>query len=298
MSGSVFSGSAKETPRLFITIAERINATRKNIREAIEKRDAEAIKAEAVEQAAAGASLIDVNGGTRPDEERANLDWLIDVVTGAADRPLCVDSANPSLLEEAAGKILSKRGAPPPENGLEPDGLPWLLLNSLSAEKDKYDGVLPVALKHKASVVALLMDDSGMPEDAAKRIETGRALVKRLVADGVPHERIFADPLIMPAGVNPALAAGMLKSVRALRDEFPGIHITCGLTNISHGLPARHLLNRTYLAMLVAAGLDSAIMDPTDVKLRSALRAALALTDKDPYCSDYIRDYRKKLLDA
>ncbi len=283
---------------MFITIAERINATRKNIREAIEKRDAEAIKAEAVAQASAGASLIDVNGGTRPDEERANLDWLIDIVAGATDKPLCVDSANPSLLEEAAAKISSKRSGPPPENGLEPDGAPWLLLNSLSAEKDKYDGVLPVAIKHKASVVALLMDDSGMPEDAAKRIETGRALVKRLVSDGVPQERIFADPLIMPAGVNPALAAGILKTVRALRDEFPGIRITCGLTNVSHGLPARHLLNRTYLAMLIASGLDSAIMDPTDVKLRSALRAAMALTDKDPFCSAYIRDYRKNLLDA
>ncbi len=283
---------------MFITIAERINATRKNIREAIEKRDAEAIKAEAVAQAAAGASLIDVNGGTRPDEERANLDWLIDIVAGATDKPLCVDSANPSLLEEAAAKISSKRNCPPPENGLEPDGAPWLLLNSLSAEKDKYDGVLPVAIRHKASVVALLMDDSGMPEDAAKRIETGKALVKRLVSDGVPEKRIFTDPLIMPAGVNPALAAGILKAVRALRDEFPGIRITCGLTNVSHGLPARHLLNRTYLAMLIASGLDSAIMDPTDIKLRSALRAALALTDKDPFCSDYIRDYRKNLLDA
>jgi cobalamin-dependent methionine synthase I len=283
---------------MFVSIAERINATRKNIKAAIEARDSEAIRNEAVSQAEAGAVMIDINGGTRPEEERRNLDWLIGIVVPAVKKPLCVDSASPEALAFAAEKILELYGAQPPENGMTADGAPWLLLNSISGEKSRYDGVLPVAIKYNASVIALCMDDSGMPADAEKRIAAGRELVKRLAADGLPAERIFIDPLVMPVGVNNSLGPQLMKTVSALREEFPGSRITCGLSNVSHGLPARSLLNRTFLAMLIGAGLDSAILDPTDRRLAAALRAALVMSGRDSNCAGFLAAFRKKLLDA
>lgn len=283
---------------MFISIAERINATRKNIKSAIAARDSEFIRSEAVAQAEAGAVLIDVNGGTRPEEERDNLDWLLGVVAPSVQNPLCIDSANPEVLGFAAEKIIEISKKQPPENGEAADGVPWLLLNSISAEKQRYDGVLPVALKYNASVAALAMDDSGMPSDAEKRIETARGLVKRLISDGVPARRIFIDPLVIPAGVNASIGPQLVKTVRSFREEFPDAHITCGLTNVSHGLPARSLLNGVFLAMLISAGLDSAILDPTDRRLMANLKAALVLADRDPYCAEYITAFRKNLLNV
>jgi len=283
---------------LFIAIGERINATRKSIREAIYARDAEFIRAEAAAQAAAGASVIDLNGGTKPEEELANLEWIIDTVATAIDKPFCIDSASSEALSFATRRIIEVSGRRPPENGLLENGVPWLLINSISAEKERYEGVLPVIREFKASVIALALDDSGMPDDAEKRVSVGRALIERLMSDGVPQERIFADPLIMPVGLDPNLGPQILETVRAFRASFPDVHITCGLTNVSHGLPARQLLNRTFLVMLAAAGLDSAILDPTDKKLMSALRAAMVLSGRDPYCSDFISAFRSNLLDA
>ncbi len=283
---------------MFITIGERINATRKSVREAIQARDAETIRSEAVRQAEAGATVIDVNGGTRPEEEMDNLSWLLEVVAPAVGKPLCIDSANPAALSFAVEKVISLRGEKPPESGLTADDAPWLLINSISAEKSRYESVLPVVRKYNASVVALALDDSGMPDDAEKRIAVGGALIKRLMADGVPAGRIFADPLIMPAGVNTATGPYILRTVRAFREEFPDIHITCGLSNVSHGLPVRSLLNRTFLIMLIASGADSAILDPTDKVLVASLKAALALADRDPFCADYITAFRSKLLDV
>jgi len=287
-----------ERLKMFITIGERINATRKNIRDALTARNADIIRAEAAAQAEAGATLIDLNGGTRIEEERVNIEWLLGIVVPAVKRPLCIDSASSAAIEFAAEKIIELRGAAPPENGAAPDGAPWLLLNSISAEKERYDGMLPVALKYNASVVALAMDDAGMPSDSRKRIETARALVGRLTSDGLPAQRIFIDPLVMPVGVNPSLGLQLVETVKVLRDEFPDVHITCGLSNVSHGLPARSLLNGAFLVMLVAAGLDSAILDPTDRRLMSMLRAALALAGRDVWCADFISAFRKKQLDV
>jgi len=283
---------------VFITIGERINATRKNIREAIAARDAEAIRNEAIRQSEAGATILDINGGTRPEEELENLGWLIDTIAPAINKPFCVDSANPENLSFAAGKIVELSGIKPPESGMDADGAPWLTINSISAEKERYDGVLPIVIKYRASVVALSLDDSGMPQDAEQRITVGRGLIKRLISDGVPEERIFADPLIMPVALNTDAGAHIFRTVRTLREEFPGIHLTCGLTNSSHGLPARTLLNRTFLVMMVANGLDSAILDTTDRQLMAALKAALVFAGRDPYCADFISAFRNKLLDV
>jgi 5-methyltetrahydrofolate--homocysteine methyltransferase len=283
---------------VFITIGERINATRKSIREAIAARNADTIRAEAVMQAEAGASAIDINGGTNPEEEVENLSWIIDIVAPAVSKPFCIDSADPKALSFAARRIIELSGRRPPESGLDENGIPWLIINSISAEKERYDGVLPILQEYRASVVALALDDTGMPEDAEKRIAVGGALIERLLSDGLTPERILADPLIMPAGVNTGAGPMIVETVRALRASFPAVHITCGLTNVSHGLPARKLLNRTFLAVLVAAGLDSAILDPTDRGLMSALRAALALAGRDPYCSNFIAAFRSGLLDV
>ncbi|HOO55469.1 MAG TPA: dihydropteroate synthase [bacterium] len=283
---------------MFITVAERINATRKSIREAIETKNEEIIRKEVSTQAESGATMIDINGGTRPEEEKDNLEWLLGIALPILDKPVCIDSANPALLDFAAGKVIELKGIEVPSNPILGNGAPWLMLNSITAEKEKYEGVLPLIHKYNASVVALALDDSGMPGNDDKRILVGRELVQRLEKDGVPNSRVFVDPLVMPVSVNTGVGPRLLRTITQLKGEFPELHFTCGLTNVSYGLPERKLLNRAFLIMMIAAGLDCAILDPTDITLMSSLYAALVLIDQDEFCANYISAFRNNKLDV
>jgi 5-methyltetrahydrofolate--homocysteine methyltransferase len=283
---------------MFLTIGERINATRKNIAQAVKDRDAEAIRAEADAQILGGALMLDINGGTTPETEKDALVWLADTIARHTNAPLCIDSANPEAVEAAIEAVLAARGAQPPARCEIAPGLPWLLINSTSAETGRYAAILPLVKKFNAAVVGLCMGDEAMPDTAQARADLAAQLVERLAADGVEPARVYIDPLILPAGVDQANGPAAIEAVAAIRAAHPGVRTVCGLTNISYGLPARALLNRTYLALLIAAGLDAAIVDTTNAKQNSVMLAALALTGRDPYCADFIGAFRKQLLDV
>jgi 5-methyltetrahydrofolate--homocysteine methyltransferase len=282
---------------MFLTIGERINATRKSIAEAVKARNAAAIRKEADDQIHGGALMLDVNGGTTPETEIDNLTWLVDVIARHTNAPLCIDSANPQAIEAGIETLLAARASKPPAKWDIAPGMPWLLINSISAENERYAAVLPLVKQYNAAVVGLCMGDDAMPDSAQARAALAGQLVARLNADGVDTSRIYIDPLILPAGVDQANGPAAIQAVAAIHKEHPEAHTVCGLTNISYGLPARPLLNRTFLALLISAGLDSAIVDTTNVKQNSAMLAALALTGRDPYCADFIGAFRKELLD-
>ncbi|NHM26498.1 methyltetrahydrofolate cobalamin methyltransferase [Desulfofundulus sp. TPOSR] len=263
-----------------LIVGELINTSRKPIKQAVENKDAEYIKEIARKQAEAGAHYIDVNCGTLVRNEPEIMAWLVNLVKEAVDLPLCIDSPNPKALE--VGLELAAERAQP-------------MVNSISAEAERYNSVLPLVLKYKAKVVALLMDDSGMPDTAEQRIAIVRKLVAGLVQAGVPEDDIYIDPLVKPVSTGDSAGVEVLETLQFIRREYPAVHTICGLSNISYGLPNRPVLNQVFLIQTMTAGMDAYILDPLDRTLMGFYYASQALLGKDPYCSEYLKAHRSGL---
>lgn len=261
-------------------IGEKINGTRKAVKQAVFDRDVEFIQKLAAAQADAGAAWIDVNAGTPTEREPDDLVWLVQTVQAAVIKPLCLDSANPAALAAALPEVKQ-----PP------------LINSISGEAGRLMGVLPLAAQAQGGVIALAMDDKGIPADTEGRL----AIVHRLLGEtrgaGIPDEQVYVDPLVMTIGASGNAARVALATVRAVKAEYPKVHFTSGLSNVSYGLPVRTLINRAFLTLMLEAGLDSAILDPLDKELRKALLAAEATLGIDRHCLNYTRAFRAGLLE-
>lgn len=262
-------------------IGELINSTRKQIRKAIEEKDAAAIGDLARKQAEAGASWIDVNAGAFPDDEVGKIQWLIAAIRKTTAAPLSIDSPRAAAVE--AG--LAEAGSDP-------------FLNSISAESERYAALIPFVKRYNARVVALSLDDAGMTDDMTKVWQVADALVKRLEDDGVPPDHIFVDPLIRPVSTNPEYGMGALGVVEKISERHPDVHRTCGLSNVSYGLPRRRLLNQVFVAMAIAKGMDSAIIDPLDSRMMATIAAAEALAGRDQFCMSYITAERSGKLEG
>lgn len=260
-----------------IIVGEKINTSLKGVPEAVKNRDKNFIQKRAIEQAQNGADYIDVNCGTLIDQEEEALAWLVKTVQEVVDKPLCLDSPNPAALAAALGL---HKGKP--------------IINSITAEKDRYERILPLVKQYNAGIVALVMDDEhGMPADAATRIKVGNRLVEMLIKDGVPAEDIYVDPLVQPISSNGEMALVVLETIKGIKAAHPEVHFMCGLSNVSYGLPKRALLNRTFLTMCMMAGLDGAILDPGDKELMAVIYAAEALLNKDKFTKNYLKAYRE-----
>jgi cobalamin-dependent methionine synthase I len=262
-------------------IGEKINGTRKKVAQAIAARDTAAIQNLAKKQAQAGSDWLDVNAGTHPDREPEDLIWLIETVQEVVDTPLCLDSANPKALWAA----IEKTNKTP-------------MINSISGEPDRLSGILPIAVEHGCEVIALCMDDKGIPSTAEKRLDVIRKVFFESRQAGIPDEKIYVDPLIMTISTNIKAGRIILDTMRAIRAEYPEAHISCGLSNVSFGLPARGLINRTFLILAMEAGMDTAIIDPNDHELKAAILTADLLLGNDRHCLKYTRAYRAGLLDG
>lgn len=263
-----------------LIIAERINATRKRIGKAVQDRDTAFIAKEAKLQADAGATYIDCNAGRKPEREVDDLKWMIEVVQGAVDLPICIDSANPKAIE-AGLKLVRKTP----------------MINSVTAESAKIEQVMPLARDSGALLVSLCMGDAGMPNGLDDRLKAANVIREAAGRFKIGVDRLYFDPIIVPVSTSPSEAMAALETVRHIMTQFGGAHTTCGLSNISFGLPSRNTINRTYLAMLMAAGLDGAIMDPTEPHMMSTVLAARAILGRDEYCMDYITAGRAEKLD-
>ncbi|MHC4712165.1 MAG: dihydropteroate synthase [Planctomycetota bacterium] len=258
-----------------LIVGERINSTRRRINRAVRNRDAALIAREAKRQVEAGADYIDVNAGTSVAREAEDLVWLVETVQSAVEAPLCIDSANPDALR---GALSLATGTP--------------IINSITAEAARKDRILPLVLESNAAVVALLMDDSGMPEDAAGRIKVAEKLIPELEDAGVGRERIHIDPLVRPVSTDTKQGFEVLETVHTVMTRWPGVHTICGLSNVSFGLPARNVLNATFLALMMQAGLDGAIIDPTEPRMTATIAAAEAILGRDDFCMKYIEAHR------
>jgi 5-methyltetrahydrofolate--homocysteine methyltransferase len=259
-----------------IIVGEKINTSRQSIAQAVEARDKDFIINVATEQFNAGADYIDVNAGTFVEKEGEMLNWLVETVQSAVDAPLCLDSPNPAALSEAM-KI--HRGEP--------------MINSISLEEDRFKALMPVVTSAPCHVVALCMSETSMPTTTAERVEVASKLIDELTGAGVPLEKIYVDPLVQPVAVDTDMGLAVLEAIGDIMTRYPGVNTICGLSNISFGLPERSLINRNFLALAMAYGLNSAILDPTDKRLMSTLRSAEMILGRDEYCEKFIEAYQQ-----
>ncbi|MCK8817612.1 methyltetrahydrofolate cobalamin methyltransferase [Natroniella sulfidigena] len=257
-----------------IIIGELINTSRDGVEPAVKERDKEFIQNLAKKQEEAGADFIDVNCGTLIQEEPEALEWLVETVQEVVGVPLCIDSPNPEALKQGLEAYHHDTPA---------------IINSITAESERYEEVLPLLQEYDTSVVALAMDDSGMPKTAEDRINVATRLIEDLMSDGIAEENIYVDPLVQPIGTDVKMGVEILDAIDVITDKYEEIHITCGLSNISHGLPMRKLLNQTYLVLAMSRGMDSAILDPLDEKIMSLATTGHTLLGNDKYCANYIK---------
>ncbi len=255
-----------------IVIGELINTSRDEVEPAVKERDVEFIQDLAQKQEEAGADYIDVNCGTLLEDEPVAMEWLVNTVQEVVDVPLCIDSPNPKALRR----------------GLEAhDG--QALVNSITAEEERFNETLQILKEFEARVIALVMDDGGMPQGTEDRVRVGVKLVERLTEAGLDIEDIFVDPIIQPIGTDQQVGNQILAAIDEISQSCEGVHITCGLSNISHGMPKRKMINRTFLVLAMGRGLDSAIIDPLDERIMALLKTARTLLGEDAHCSEFIK---------
>jgi 5-methyltetrahydrofolate corrinoid/iron sulfur protein methyltransferase len=263
-----------------IIIGEKINASRPGVKEIIENRDIQGLLALAREQAEAGATYIDVNVGIgtgTKEEEIKSMEWAVETIQNGIETNLCIDSADPKVLK--AG-IDTRQGRAS-------------IINSTKAEEKTLEKVVPLASQAKAPIIALAMDEAGIPKDVQGRLNACRKIVSSCEKHGVSLENVYFDPLVIPVSADAGQGIVTLNTIAGIKEEFPLAKTVVGLSNISYGLPARSMLNAAFLHMAIYAGLDAAIMDPADEGLASAVKAGRALIGKDRHFRRYTKAFRK-----
>lgn len=265
-----------------IIVGELINASRKKIKEAMEgKKDPDYLKQIAIDQDKAGATYVDVNAGVFVGEEADYMTWAVQLVQSVVDKPLALDSPDPKVIEAA---IAVHKGVP--------------MLNSITMEKDRWEKLSPVIANTEIKVVALCMSDAGMPTTATDRIKIADDLVNGLTKLNIPLDNIYIDPCVQPVGTDASFGIEFLKAITLTKEKFPGVHIMCGLSNISFGLPERKFLNRIFMGQAILSGLDGAIIDPLDKAMMGTIAGAIALVGKDKGCRGYLKAFRGGLVKA
>ena len=264
-----------------IIIGEKINGTLSAVREAIIARDEGFLRSLASSQAEAGADYIDVNVAVGTGEDEAEtLEWALSVVRSATAKPLALDSADPRVL--ARGLELCCEDRP--------------FINSVNGEEEQLEGVLPLVAKYTCPVVALAMDESGIPETAQARLEVCRRIMERASALGISAADVYFDPLVLPISADCEQGRVTLDTLGMIKSDMPEASTVIGLSNISFGLPMRGVINRAMLAISAYSGLDAAVIDPTDRDLMAAALAGEAIASRDRYCRSYMKAYRSGLM--
>lgn len=279
MTDTVISSATREVVigfgRPFVMIGERINPTgRKLLADEMRNGDFSRVEQDAIAQVAAGAQMLDVNAGIPLADEPALLTRAVQLVQSVTDVPLSIDS---SIIEALEAAVAVYEGKP--------------LINSVTGEDEVLERVLPLVAKHGAAVVAISNDETGISEDPDVRFEVARKIVNRAADHGIPRDDIVVDPLVMPIGAMATAGQQVFRLVARLRDELK-VNTTCGASNVSFGLPNRHVVTGTFLSMAIAHGMTSAIMSPLHPEVRAAVKAADVLAGHDENCAAWIRAHR------
>jgi len=264
--------------RRFCIIGERINPTgRKIFQEALRAGDLSLIEKDVAAQVAGGADVLDVNMGVPLTDEAELLVKAIELVQSLSDLPICIDSSVVEALE--AGLSVYKGRA---------------LVNSITAEDERMEAILPLVKKYDAAVIALPNDADEIPMEADKRIELTDKIVRVATQEyGIAIEDIVIDPLAMPIGADPTVGRTALETIARIHERW-GLNMTCGASNVSFGMPGRHAINAAWLPLAMSVGMTSAIMDARTPHIVEAVRAADLLLGNDEWGMAWISAHRAK----
>jgi 5-methyltetrahydrofolate--homocysteine methyltransferase len=265
-----------------LVVGELINSTRKRIQPAVENRDVGFLQDLARQQAEAGAHYIDCNAATvGVEKEPETLSWLVWTVQEVVDLPCALDSPNANAMLAA---LSPHKGKP--------------MINSITAEKEKMDSLLPVISQTSCKVIALCMGDGGMPSSIGERMQHAGALVEALSGAGVAREDICLDPLVYPVSTDSNNGRMVLETIQEIHRQFPRVQTICGLSNVSYGLPQRKWLNRAFMVLTMGAGLNAVIIDPLDKVMMGLIASADALLGNDEFCMNYLTTARAGRLEG
>jgi 5-methyltetrahydrofolate--homocysteine methyltransferase len=262
----------------FCLIGERINPTGRRIfQEQLREGDLSAIRRDVVAQVEGGADVLDVNMGVPLTDEPELLAKAITMVQELTDLPICIDS---SVVEALEAGLSAYQGR--------------ALVNSVTAEDDRLELILPLVKKHDAAIIALPNDHDEIPMEADKRVElTGKIIRVATEEYGIAAADIVIDPLAMPIGADTTTSLVTFEVMRRIRDEF-GVNMTCGASNVSFGMPDRHALSATWLPMAMANGLTSAILDARTPRIVEAVKAADVFLGHDDWGMAWISAHRAR----
>ena len=261
-----------------VIIGERLNPTgKKELQAALRAGDMGFILREAIRQQEQGACVLDVNVGLPDIDEPALLERAVFEIQAVVDIPLQLDSSDCLALERAS-RIYN--GKP--------------LINSVNGKKESLERVLPIAKKYGAAVLGLTLDDGGIPKTAAGRLAIARKIIERAKEHGIPSEDVLIDCLTMTVSAQQDQASETLEAVRLVKSEL-GAKTVLGVSNVSYGLPARQIINRTMLAMALTSGLDAPIMNPGDAGMAETVAAFRVLSGKDAHAAAYIERFSSQV---
>ena len=264
--------------RPFVMIGERINPTgRKVLAAEMKEGRMDRVRADAIAQAGAGAHMLDVNAGIPAIDEPALLVATIKAVTEVSDLPICIDSSVMEALEAALAAYEGKA-----------------LVNSVTAENERMDRILPLVKKHGAAVIGMANDETGISMVPEERLAIARRIVERAADYGIPREDVIIDPIAMTVAADPTCGLVTLATMRLIRDEL-GNNMTCGASNVSFGLPDRATVNAAFLPLAMHAGLTCAITNPLVPEVRRAVLAGDLLLGHDEYAMRWIASFRAEV---
>jgi 5-methyltetrahydrofolate--homocysteine methyltransferase len=262
--------------RPFCVIGERINPTgRKIFSEQLRRDDLSRIEIDVAQQVAGGAMVLDVNMGAPLADETELMIKAVKLIQSVTDLPLCLDSSIVEVLEAGLETYQGKA-----------------LVNSVTAEDERLEAILPLVARHRAAVIGLPNDENEIPEDPSRRLELARKIIDTATGTyGIPIDDVLIDPLAMPIGADTSVVVRTLETLQLLREEF-GVNTTLGASNVSFGMPDRAALVAAFLPMASAAGLTSAIMDARSPELVRAARACDLLLNRDEWGATWIAAHR------
>ena len=267
--------------RPFVVIGERINPTGRRVLAAEMKEGRmDRVRADAIAQAAAGAHMLDVNAGIPAIDEPALLVAAIKAVSEVSDLPICIDSSVMEALEAALAAYEGKA-----------------LVNSVTAEDERMDRILPLVKKHGAAVIGMANDETGISMVPEERLAIARRIIERAAEYGIPQEDVIIDPIAMTVAADPTCGLITLETMRLIRNDL-GNNMTCGASNVSFGLPDRATVNAAFLPLAMHAGLTCAITNPLVPEVRRAVLAGDLLLGHDEYAMRWIASYRADLAQA
>jgi 5-methyltetrahydrofolate--homocysteine methyltransferase len=267
--------------RPFVIIGERINPTgRKVLAAEMKEGRMDRVRADAIAQVAAGAHMLDINAGIPQLDEAALLVAAIKAVVEVVDVPICIDS---SIIEALEAGLSAYEGK--------------ALVNSVTAEEERMERILPLVKKHGAAVIGMANDETGITMVPEERLALARRIIERAADHGIPQEDVIIDPIAMTVAADPTCGLITLETMRLIRDRL-GNNMTCGASNVSFGLPDRATVNAAFLPLAMHAGLTCAITNPLVPEVRRAVLAGDLLLGHDEYAMRWIASYRAEVAQA